>query len=167
MARLKYEQVYLLLMTIQREVVIKSNKLICVVGATGVGKTALSIKIAQSFDCEIVSADSRQFYRELEIGTAKPDQDELASATHHMVNSLSIFDDYDVRKFELEAIEILNQLFDRNDTAIMVGGSGLFVNAVCHGLDELPQVEEEVRQRLMLELSTKGLLGIGGGIKKC
>ncbi|KYG71622.1 tRNA dimethylallyltransferase [Roseivirga ehrenbergii] len=144
-------------MTIQIGGVIKFNFLICVVGPTAVGKTAQSIILAKNLESEIVSADSRQFYRELEIGTAKPSNAELSAAKHHLINSLSIRDHYDVGKFENDALKILKGIFSRSKTAIMVGGSGLFVDAVCYGLDDLPQVSSELRNELTLELNAKGL----------
>ena len=131
--------------------------LICVVGPTAVGKTAMGIKIAQLLQTEIISADSRQFYRELEIGTAKPDAYELEEAKHHLVNSLSIHDSYDVGLFEKEAIALINNIHKEKDAVVMVGGSGLFVDAVCNGLDEFPEVEEGMRDRLNLEFRETGL----------
>lgn len=144
-------------MTIQIGGVIKFNFLICVVGPTAVGKTAQSIILAKNLESEIVSADSRQFYRELEIGTAKPSAEELSTVKHHLINSLSIHDHYDVRKFENDALKILDDIFSTIKTAVMVGGSGLFVDAVCYGLDDLPQVPSELRDELTHELNTNGL----------
>ncbi len=144
-------------MTIQIGGVIKFNFLICVVGPTAVGKTAQSIILAKKLESEIVSADSRQFYRELEIGTAKPSAEELSVVKHHLINSLSIYDHYDVRKFENDALKILKDIFSTSQTAVMVGGSGLFVDAVCYGLDDLPQVPSELRDELTRELNTNGL----------
>lgn len=136
---------------------LNKKHLICIVGPTAVGKTTNAIKVAQIFKTEIVSADSRQFYRELEIGTAKPDEHELAQAKHHLVNSLSIHDEYDVGKFEREALSIISQIHKAHDVAIMVGGSGLFVDAVCNGLDEFPEVKTGLREELNAELKNKGL----------
>ena len=144
-------------MTIQIGGVIKFNFLICVVGPTAVGKTAQSIILAKNLESEIVSADSRQFYRELEIGTAKPSAEELFTVKHHLINSLSIYDHYDVRKFENDALKILEDIFSTSKTAVMVGGSGMFVDAVCYGLDDLPQVPSELRDELTHELNTNGL----------
>ncbi|WP_421978373.1 tRNA (adenosine(37)-N6)-dimethylallyltransferase MiaA [Roseivirga seohaensis] len=144
-------------MTIQIGGVIKFNFLICVVGPTAVGKTAQSIILAKKLESEIVSADSRQFYRELEIGTAKPSAEELSVVKHHLINSLSIYDHYDVRKFENDALKILKDIFSTSQTAVMVGGSGLFVDTVCYGLDDLPQVPSELRDELTRELNTNGL----------
>lgn len=133
------------------------NYLICIVGPTAVGKTAIAIELAQILKTEIISADSRQFYRELGIGTAKPDTHELSQAKHHLINSLSIHDDYDVGQFEQDAIEVIQQIHQNHQTAIMVGGSGLFVDAVCNGLDEFPQVKEGLRELLNTELKERGL----------
>lgn len=134
-----------------------TNYLISVVGPTAVGKTTLAIKLANLFECEILSADSRQFYKELEIGTAKPSLEELDQAKHHFINSLSILDSYDVGNFETDALTVLSKLYSESDTALMVGGSGLFVNAVCYGMDDLPEVKEGVREKLINEYSVKGL----------
>ena len=131
--------------------------LICIVGPTAVGKTAVGITLASAFETEIVSADSRQFYKELEIGTAKPSLNELSEAPHHFINSLSIHDAYDVGKYEQEAMAKLEVLFQNNDAVILVGGSGLFVNAVCVGLDDLPDVKPNVRAELNAELKMGGL----------
>jgi tRNA dimethylallyltransferase len=135
----------------------RSKYLIVIVGPTAVGKTALSIKLAQEFSCEIISADSRQFYKELAIGTAKPDKTELEAAQHHLIDSLSIFDDYNVGQFEVDAMEILTRIFKRSDNMVMVGGSGLYVNSVCFGMDELPVVKEGERERLIQEFESHGL----------
>ena len=144
-------------MTIQIGGVIKFNILICVVGPTAVGKTTHSIELAQSIGTEVVSSDSRQFYRELEIGTAKPSNEELSAVKHHLINSLSIHDHYDVRKFENDALKIIEQIFSEMKVAVMVGGSGLFVDAVCYGLDDLPPVSPELRSQLTEELNANGL----------
>lgn len=131
--------------------------LICVVGPTAVGKTALAIEVANHFHAEIISADSRQFYRELKIGTAKPNKEELSQAAHHFIDSLSITDDYDVGRFENEAIEKIADLHKSNNVVVMAGGSGLFVNAVCQGLDEFPRVKEGMREKLNQTLQSEGL----------
>ncbi len=131
--------------------------LISVVGPTAVGKTTVSIRLAQALKTEVLSADSRQFYRELEIGTAKPDAEELRQAPHHFINSLSIEDAYDVGQYEKEALGKLDELFKEHNVAILVGGSGLFIDAVCKGLDDLPEVKEGVRETLNDELRCNGL----------
>ena len=145
----------------------KTNKfLIAIVGSTAVGKTEISIKIANHFGSEIISADSRQFYRELEIGTAKPGAVELSQAKHYLINSLSIEEEYDVRHFENEVLEIISKSFENSDSMIMVGGSGLFVNALAYGLDELPEVEDGVREKLNTELTTMGLIKLQEELKE-
>ncbi len=135
----------------------KKKTLIAIVGPTAVGKTAMAISLAQYFRTEIISADSRQFYREMSIGTAKPDPEELASAPHHFINSHTITDDYSAGDFEREALQKLEQLFQRHDVVVMVGGSGLFVRALCEGLDDLPKAGDEVRERLNHEMIQLGL----------
>lgn len=121
--------------------------LVVVVGPTAVGKTAMAILLAQHFGTEILSADSRQFYREMNIGTAKPDAEELASARHHFINSHSIAEDYSAGDFERDALTLLDGLFQEHSIAIMVGGSGLFVRAVCEGLDDLPKAPPALREK--------------------
>lgn len=131
--------------------------LIVIVGPTAVGKTAMSIEIARHFDTEVLSADSRQFYKEMTIGTAKPDAEEMGEVVHHFINSRSIDQDYDVGAYEKEALACLDGLYQRRDVAILVGGSGLFVDAVCRGFDELPRATPEIRQELIDRLETEGI----------
>lgn len=131
--------------------------LIVIVGPTAIGKTALAIQLANYFTTEIISADSRQFYREMEIGTAKPSTNELAAAKHHFINSHSIKDSFNVGDFEKEAISLLEVLFQDHDQVVMVGGSGLFINAVCNGFDELPTANEETRNQLNALFTKKGI----------
>lgn len=144
-------------MEIEADIMAKKKTLIAIVGPTAVGKTAMAISLAQYFRTEIISADSRQFYREMSIGTAKPDPEELASAPHHFINSHTITDDYSAGDFEREALQKLEQLFQRHDVVVMVGGSGLFVRALCEGLDDLPKAGDEVRERLNHEMIQLGL----------
>ncbi len=128
--------------------------LIVVTGPTAAGKTAFSITLAKHFKTEIISADSRQFYREMEIGTAKPTRSELEQAPHHFINSHSIHDSYSAGKYETEALECIEKLFKKHDKLVMTGGSLLFINAVCEGLDALPQADAAIREkynRLLLE----------------
>lgn len=136
-----------------------SNKktLVVVVGPTAVGKTATAIFLANHFGTEIISADSRQFYKEMNIGTAKPDDMELAAAKHHFINSHSIQEEYSAGDFERDALLSLDNIFQEHDVAIMVGGSGLFVKAVCEGLDNLPKAPEGVRDRLNKDFEELGL----------
>lgn len=133
------------------------NFLILVVGPTAVGKTDLCLKLAKKFKTEIVSCDSRQFYREMNLGTAKPTPEELDRVPHHLINTLSIKEDYDVRKFEKDALGILDEIFKKTNVAIMTGGSGLFADAITKGLDEIPDVKPEIRKQLIQEFEEKGL----------
>lgn len=136
-----------------------SNKkfLILVVGPTAVGKTDICLNLAKKFATEIVSCDSRQFYREMNLGTAKPSPEELQLVPHHLINSLSIYEDYDVRKFEKDALEILEEIFREKNVAIMTGGSGLFADAVTKGMDEIPDVDPEIRRQLLMEFEVKDI----------
>ncbi len=131
--------------------------LLLVVGPTAVGKTSLSINLAKKFNTEIVSCDSRQFYREMNVGTAKPSSEELQQVKHHLINSLSIEQDYDVRKFEKDALQILDGIFQKSNVAIMTGGSGLFADAITNGLDEIPDVDPDIRKEIIFEFEEKGL----------
>ena len=112
--------------------------LLVVTGPTAVGKTALTLQLAQSLKTEILSADSRQFYREMRIGTARPGEKELQLVPHHFTGHISIQDEYNVSRFESDALNLLDQLFKHHQIVIMTGGSGLYINAVCHGIDDLP-----------------------------
>ncbi len=125
-----------------------ANYLITVIGATAIGKTALSIKLAKHFKTEIISCDSRQFYKEMTIGTAVPSSDELAAAKHHFIQNRSIFEDYSVGQFEKDTLQKLTKLFAKNAIVVMVGGSGLYTNAVINGLDYFPEVSPEIRIKL-------------------
>jgi len=132
--------------------------LILLVGPTAVGKTDLSIRLAHLLNTEIISADSRQFYQELSIGTAKPNIEEMDGITHHFIDSHSIADYYSAGDFERDAIRVLEgDIFKRKDVAIMTGGSGLFVKAITDGLDDMPEAPLEIRENLMKRLETEGL----------
>ncbi len=135
----------------------KLKYLLVVIGPTAIGKTALSIKLAQHFRCEIVSCDSRQFFKEMRIGTAVPDACELAAAPHHFIHSKSIFEPYNVGDFENDAIAKLDELFETSDFAILVGGSGLYVNAVLQGFDDFPEVPETIRLDLLDKYKRDGI----------
>jgi tRNA dimethylallyltransferase len=124
------------------------NYLITIIGPTAIGKTALSIALAKQFCCEIISCDSRQFFKEMKIGTAVPSDEELKAAHHHFIQNKSIFETYSVGDFEEEALQKLDELFSKNNIQIMVGGSGLYVDAVLKGFDEFPEINEEIRNRL-------------------
>jgi tRNA dimethylallyltransferase len=140
--------------------------LIVVVGPTAVGKTAVAIELAKKYNCEILSADSRQFYQEMSIGTAKPTTQEMNGVPHHFINNLSIHQGYSAGMFEREALSKLDELYTNHDVAILVGGSGLFIDAVCHGLDDIPKATDETRQKLNLELESKGLEHIQNRVKE-
>lgn len=131
--------------------------LVCIVGPTAVGKTAMAIKVAKAFDTVILSADSRQFYQEMTIGTAKPTAEELAAIPHYFINTLRVQDDYSAGDFERDALEILEGLFAQHDVVLLVGGSGLFVNALCYGLDDLPKPVVGTRERLNKVFVESGL----------
>ena len=133
------------------------KKLITIIGPTAIGKTALSIKLANHFNCEIISCDSRQFFKEMEIGTAVPSKEELASASHHFIQNKSIFENYTVGDFEREAILKLDELFETNDYAILVGGSGLYVNAVLKGFDTFPEIDASVRTEIISNYEKFGI----------
>ncbi len=134
-----------------------NNELIVVVGPTAIGKTKFAIELAQHFNTSIISADSRQFYKEMSIGTAVPSKEELAAVPHFCVQHKSIHDHYSVRDFENEALLLLNQLFKKNNKVILVGGSGLYVKAVVEGLDHIPDIEPSIREKLNKNLKVKGL----------
>jgi len=134
-----------------------TNYLITVVGATAIGKTNLSIQLARHFNSEIISSDSRQFYKEMCIGTAVPSKDELNKAKHHFIQNRSIFENYSVGDFERDALEKLAKLFHKNSVVVMVGGSGLYTNAVIKGLDYFPNVSPTIRQGLNEQLEKDGI----------
>ncbi|HRG17539.1 MAG TPA: tRNA (adenosine(37)-N6)-dimethylallyltransferase MiaA [Flavobacterium lutivivi] len=133
------------------------NYLITIIGPTAIGKTSLSIALAKHFDCDIVSCDSRQFFKEMKIGTAVPSEEELTSATHHFIQNKSIFDNYSVGDFEKEAIAKLDELFLKNNIQIMVGGSGLYVDAVIKGFDDFPDINEEIRHDINADFEKLGI----------
>ena len=131
--------------------------LITIVGPTAIGKTALSIALAQHLNCDIISCDSRQFFKEMQIGTAVPTTEELAGAQHHFIQNKSIFENYTVGDFEKEAIAKLDELFLSNDYAVMVGGSGLYVDAVLKGFDDFPEIDPSVREEVTSNYEKSGI----------
>ncbi len=143
----------------------EKTTLVSVVGPTAIGKTKLAIALANHFDAPIISADSRQFYKELCIGTAVPTEKELKSAPHHFIQHKSILDRYSVGDFEREAIFLLEELFKKKKVVAMVGGSGLYVNAVTKGLDIFPEIDPERRNKLNKELEEKGILHLQNQLK--
>ncbi|MCM8570639.1 tRNA (adenosine(37)-N6)-dimethylallyltransferase MiaA [Gramella jeungdoensis] len=134
-----------------------NNFLINIIGPTAIGKTSLAIAVANHFDTEIISADSRQFFKEMKIGTAVPEADELEAAPHHFIQHISIEDKYSVGDFEREAIDKLKELFTKHKAAVMVGGSGLYIKAVTEGLDDFPEVDPEIRENLNKHLEEDGI----------
>ena len=135
-----------------------SNKfLIVLVGPTAVGKTTLGVSLAKKLDCEIISADSRQFFKELSIGTAKPSKWEMAGVKHHFVDFLSIQEEFSAGRFELAVLELLQKIYSKKHQALMVGGSGLYVQAVCQGMNDIPQIPENFRQNLYREYQRDGI----------
>jgi tRNA dimethylallyltransferase len=131
--------------------------LIIIAGPTAVGKTDLCVELAQRLRTEVISADSRQFYRELNIGTAKPNWEEMKGVTHHFINSHSITEYFSVGDFERECIRKLNNIFITNDVAILTGGSGMFIKVISDGIDDMPDADLELREQLMQTLKNEGL----------
>ena len=136
----------------------KNKYLITIVGPTAIGKTALSIPLAQHFNTEIISGDSRQFFKEMKIGTAVPSEEELMTVKHHFIQHISIQSEYNVGHFEKNAINLLEQLYQNQDVVVLVGGSGLYVDAVLKGLDDFPKVDAQIRKQLKLDLEQYGLV---------
>lgn len=131
--------------------------LVSIVGPTAVGKTALAIHLAQYFNTEIISADSRQFFREMHIGTAKPSKDELAQVKHHFIDSHSISENYNAGEFGRDATEVIRQLHEDHPVVIVVGGSTLYLKALWEGFDDMPVVEESIRTELNVIFETQGI----------
>ena len=142
------------------------NYLITIIGPTAIGKTSLSIALSQHFGCDIISCDSRQFYKEMKIGTAVPSEEELNGAPHHFIQNKSIFNNYSVGDFEKEAITKLDELFLKNNIQIMVGGSGLYVDAVLKGFDEFPEIDSKVRENVSLKFEHNGIEYLQNQLKK-
>ena len=143
-----------------------SNYLISIVGPTAIGKTTLSIEIAKHFNTEIISCDSRQFYEEMSIGTAVPSKDELSQIQHHFIQDRSIHEDYSVGQFEKNAIGKLDELFKKNNVVIMVGGSGLYIDAVLKGLDNFSKVDNNIRKELKEKLAKEGISPLQNQLKE-
>ena len=140
--------------------------LITIVGPTAVGKTSLSILIASYFNTEIISCDSRQFYKEMTIGTAVPEKEELAVVPHHFIQNRSIFEDYNVGAYERDALNVLDTLFKKHNTVVMVGGSGLYVKSVLEGLDDFPKIDPSIRLELKHVLEKEGIIPLQDQLKK-
>ena len=144
----------------------KKNTLIVLVGPTASGKTDLAIKLAEKLGTEIVSADSRQFYREIPIGTAAPDKEQLAAVPHHFIGHLSVTDDYNVSRFEQDVLRLLEEKFRHYRQMIMVGGSGLYIDAVCRGIDDLPDPDPEIRRKLNALFEREGIEALRTKLKE-
>ncbi len=141
------------------------KSVIVITGPTGIGKTGLSIELAQKIDCSIISADSRQIFKEMTIGTAAPTPEQLQKATHHLVGTHSIFDYYSAYEYEQEALELTARLFEENNFVILTGGSMMYIDAFCNGIDELPTIDPELRQNLQETYQTDGLESIRRQLK--
>jgi tRNA dimethylallyltransferase len=141
------------------------NTLIVLPGPTGVGKTAFAIELAERLKCDIISCDSRQFYREMKIGTAAPDEDQLARVMHHFIGFLSVKDYYSISLFERDVMALLPGLFDSNPVAVMTGGSMLYMDAVCRGMDDIPDTDPAVRQKYLKMYSDEGIEGLRIALK--
>lgn len=138
----------------------KEKTLIIITGATASGKSALALEIARRLDTEIVSADSRQMFREIPIGTAAPSQEELAAVRHHFIGNLSLSDYYSAALYEKEALEVIGEIFKKSDYAVMAGGSMMYVDAVTNGIDDIPTISEEVRRKAHEIYRAEGLEGL-------
>lgn len=136
------------------------NILIVLLGPTGVGKTDISIEIAGHFGSEIISCDSRQFFREMKIGTAVPTEEQLIKIKHHFIRFLSVKDYYSASLFERDALNLLWELFSRNRIVIMTGGSGMYIDAVCDGIDNIPDVDPEIREKYVRKYKEEGIEGL-------
>lgn len=144
----------------------KNKVLVIIAGPTAVGKTAICLSLARHFGTEIISTDSRQFYREMDIGTAKPTPDELQQVRHHLINTLSIQQEYDVKQFEVDALAAVDKIFEKANIAIAAGGSGLYVKTLCEGIDEMPSANPSIRQNLEIQLEKDGLEVLTQQLKK-
>lgn len=142
------------------------KKLIVIGGATASGKTAWAIDVAKHFSTEIISADSRQCYQELNIGVAKPSQEELESVKHHFINSHSIHQEVSAGEYERYALQAMHTIFENNDYAVCVGGTGLYIKALCEGIDEMPKVDELVKQEITHQYEKNGLIWLQKEVQK-
>ena len=140
--------------------------LIVIAGPTASGKTAAAIQLAKELDTVIINADSRQFYKEMSIGTAAPTPKELHEVKHYFVHNISIFDEYDVATYEKQVMKLLPKLFEKHDAVVLTGGSGLFIDAVCKGIDTMPDITKETRQRVNLLFEKQGLEGLQAEVQR-
>jgi tRNA dimethylallyltransferase len=142
------------------------KELIVITGPTAVGKTDFTIEHAKKWNTEIVSCDSRQFFKELSIGTAKPTDEEMQGIPHHFINSHSILEEYNAGKYEIEAVEKINSLFKAHDKVILTGGSGLYLNAVLFGIDEMPTVPTKIKEQVTSDYKNRGLAFLQSEVKR-
>lgn len=140
--------------------------LVVIAGPTASGKTSTAIKVAQALGTVIISADSRQFYKEIPIGTAAPTKQELSKVQHYMIHNLSVEDDYNVADYEHDVLNLLNKLFLEHDTVVLTGGSGLFIDAVCNGIDFMPDISDENRESVKRLYQNGGLLALQEEVKR-
>lgn len=140
--------------------------LIVIVGPTAIGKTSLSVALAKHFSSEIISADSRQFYKEMSIGTAVPSKDELEAVPHHFIHHKSVEENYNTGDFELDAVNLLDKLFQKHQVLFMVGGSGLYIDAVVDGLDDFPKTDPNIRKELNQLFETEGIAALQQKLKQ-
>lgn len=133
------------------------KNLIVIIGPTAIGKTSVGVNLADYFNTDIISADSRQFFKELDIGTAKPTYDEMKGIKHHFISNITLFEQFNAYQFEIEVIRLLDKLFRKHDIVLMVGGSGLYVDAVCYGIDDLPDADKEIRDSLIKKFKNEGI----------
>ena len=145
---------------------LNSKKVIFIIGPTAIGKTKLSIDLAKIFSCEIISCDSRQFYKELKIGSAPPDKLELTKIKHHFIQNLSVEEDYSAGQFEIDAMKRIKKIHKKNNLVLMVGGSGLYIDAICKGLDKIPKISKKFRKEINEEYKNKGLIWLQEKVKK-
>lgn len=143
-----------------------NRHLIILAGPTAVGKTALSIQLAKHYHCPIISADSRQFYKEMSIGTAKPSIEEMEGVTHYFINHKSIDDVYNMGEYEKEAIALIDTLFSKHELLILVGGSGLYINAILNGLDEFEDIPNDIREIIIKQYTEKGITFLQDELKQ-
>jgi tRNA dimethylallyltransferase len=142
-----------------------NNYLLVLLGPTGVGKSDLSIKLASHFSCDIISADSRQFFREMKIGTAVPSDEQLNSVKHHFIRFLPVNEYYSSSLFERDVLKLLPGLFRRNNVSLMTGGSGMYIDAVCNGIDDIPDTDPEIRQKWIKRYEESGIEGLRSELK--
>jgi tRNA dimethylallyltransferase len=142
------------------------KNLIVITGPTGIGKTDLGIYLAKELETEIISADSRQFYKELKVGTAVPTDQQLLEAKHHFIGNISIHDYYNASIYEFAVIELLNTLFKTKETIILLGGSGMYIDAVCKGIDDLPEIDPEIRMKLNEKYKSEGIESLRFELKR-